>query len=119
MGKGQRNRKIRELDPDVPYEQYPPWLKNRIRDAARDLASDAIDRHLNDCDAIILYVLHTEFGFGKDRLRRYYDKYLELYKDMLAQYESFKDADYWCQDELRKIGVDVASWNDETYQTAL
>ena len=114
MSKGSRNRRIRELDPDLPFEEYPPWLQKRVREAAKDLASQAIDRHLNDCDAIILWVLHSEFGFGKDRLRRYYDRFLALYNEFMGQYESFLDTQFRCQEELKRIGVNIEEWNRES-----
>ena len=32
-------------------------------------------QHANDFDAMVLYVLHTHLGFGKKRLRRFYEAF--------------------------------------------
>ena len=59
-------------------------------------------------DAAILWALHICFGFGKDRLRRFYDTFYVL----------FINKDKWAQgrteiEMLKGIGVDIEAWNEE------
>lgn len=115
MGKGNRNRKVRQLDPKVPFEEYPPWLKQIIQAAVNDLANQARDAYLLEADALALWTLHECFGFGKGRLRRFYNGYLALYQSAKDKYGSVDDSDYAYVEALKSIGVDIVGWNKETY----
>lgn len=111
MGKGNRNRAIRDLDPEIPYEDYPPWLKQRIREAARILATEIIDQYELEADASTLWVLHAGFGWGQKRLKQFYDRFIDLHKTLRARYEQPDIGKWYCLEELKKIGVDVCEWN--------
>lgn len=71
------------------------------------------EMHENNVDSIILYSLHKEFGFGKDRLRRFYDCVKVHYQDLVNHYENEDDAEFVCMKILKDIGVDVAQWNKD------
>lgn len=74
----------------------------------------------DDFDAMVLWVLHERFGFGKKRLRRYYDAFMEAY-GALRDFYVGEDADgeavqdgtvcFKAKQDLLKIGVDIAEWN--------
>lgn len=75
--------------------------------------AEADRQHTNDFDAMVLYVLHTHLGFGKKRLRRFYDAFSAEHDKLIEHYE-MPDGGAWPADmKLKKIGVDVAAWNAE------
>lgn len=65
----------------------------------------------NNMDATDLWALHKAFGFGKKRLRRFYDAFIAERKKLTEYYEMENDADYLCKVKLKEIGVDVEDWN--------
>ena len=48
-----------------------PDDRQRIKVEVRKEADAYFERRCVDMDAMILWILHKQFGFGKDRLRRY------------------------------------------------
>lgn len=74
-----------------------------------------IDRqYTNDIDATILWQLHVQFGFGYKRLRRFYDAFEEMHRQLAQHYEMDESDEAWlCAEQLKRIGVDVAQWNKE------
>ena len=56
----------------------------------------------------MLWVLHTQFGFGKARLLRFWNSFNSLHKDLREHYQLGSDAEGWiCREKLKDIGVDV------------
>ena len=69
-------------------------------------------KHANELDAIILWQLHAQFGFGAKRLRRFYDRFKAEYLDLIKRYELAEADNIWINtSKLKEIGVDIASWN--------
>lgn len=69
--------------------------------------------HVNDLDILVLYVLHVHLGFGKKRLRRFYEAFTAEHNKLIEYYE-MPDDNVWLADrKLKEIGVDVAAWNAE------
>ena len=66
----------------------------------------------SDLEATFLWALHTEFGFGAERLRRFYDCVAESREALLRHYEMQNDAEFILLHKLRDIGVDVRAWSD-------
>lgn len=72
-------------------------------------------KHLAEMDALILWVLHEQFGFGAKRLRRYYDGFHTTVGILLGRYEMEHGDDVWlCTQMLKHIGVDIEMWHKET-----
>ena len=116
MGKGSRNRAFRESHP----KPVPKWNPTP---AERDAMNIEINRQIlendaafeDDTDACILWALHTLFGFGPKRLRRFYDGFKEKHDQLRAYYELPPDENGWiCRKMLKEKGVDVAAWNKES-----
>ncbi|MCH5199004.1 MAG: hypothetical protein J1E34_08870 [Oscillospiraceae bacterium] len=74
---------------------------------------EARDKLFNDMDAVILWTLHERFGFGKERLRRFFDGFVEEYTALQKHYELGKDTPFVCKEKLKQIGVDVEEWETE------
>lgn len=73
-----------------------------------------IDRqHSDDLDAMVLYTLHARFGFGKKRLRQFYEAMIEEHDKLIKHYEMPEDYPWLCRHKLKEIGVDIEQWNDK------
>ena len=71
-------------------------------------------QYCNDKDALILYVLHAHLGFGKKRLREFYEAYSKELIKLTEYYEMPGDEIYLARMKLKDIGVDIEAWNNET-----
>lgn len=79
---------------------------------ARRQVYEARDKLFNDMDSVILWVLHESFGFGKDRLRKFYNEFQRLYTDLQNHYELGNDTPYVCIERLKQIGVNIEEWEE-------
>lgn len=61
-------------------------------------------------DAMVLYSLHKAFGFGRDRLARFYNTYFREADELKKRYEE-ETPGFPAAAELKKIGVDVERWH--------
>ena len=65
-------------------------------------------------DAIILWNLHELFGFGYDRLKRFYDSYDSSVRDLIDRYEMEDSDKVWlCTYKLKSMGIDLEQWEKE------
>ena len=93
----------------------------KMTSAERKIVKEEINRHIlaaeekytNDFDAMVLYTLRMHLGFGKKRLRRFYEAFFAEYQRFIKFYEMPDDVTWLCDRELKKIGVDVKQWNEE------
>lgn len=88
-------------------------LNNAIESAIKAQIAIYEREHALDVDAMILYALHTHLGFGKDRLRKFFDAFINDHKALIAHYEMPDDGAYLSRVKLKEIGVDVEEWNKE------
>lgn len=79
-------------------------------------AQEISDRFALEIDATILWALHDKFGFGPERLRRFYDRAYESRESLLRRYEMHDDAEFILLHKLKGIGVDLKRWNEEQKQ---
>lgn len=64
-----------------------------------------------ELNAMILYVLHEQLGFGEQRLRRFFDRFSVEIDALVNRYEmSDADAEWLCTRKLLDMGIDVAKW---------
>lgn len=61
--------------------------------------------------AMVLWQLHEQLGFGKDRLIRFHESFAPYLKQLQEYYEmeSDEEAEWLVKKQLREIGVDVDS----------
>ena len=90
----------------IPYK-----LTNKEQDALekeiKSQLADARERDADEFDAAVLWAMHLCFGFGKIKLRRFYDFFKRLYSDNRWKCGRSEI------DLLKKIGVDIEVWNRE------
>lgn len=70
-------------------------------------------KYADDIDAAILFTLHITAGYGKKRLRRFYDNFNKVLDELEKYYEMPNDSGWLAAHKLKEIGVDVAAWNRE------
>lgn len=69
------------------------------------------EKHRLEIDALILWVLHAQCGWGETRLRRFYDSMGDEISALVKRYEMDDGDDVWlCTEMLKRIGVDIAQW---------
>ena len=66
-----------------------------------------------EIDAAILWVLHEQFGFGKKRLKRFYDHFIPAYRGLIERYEMLDEGAWICTRLLKDIGVDMDALREE------
>lgn len=69
-----------------------------------------------ELDVVVLYALHNIFGFGKERLERFYREMFKLRNEMKERYGTSEDdtmGDFAMYIKLKEIGVDVQALYDE------
>lgn len=69
------------------------------------------EKHMREIDALILWVLHTQFGFGKERLKRFYDGFSDSMHDLIDRYSMDVSDNVWlCTKQLKDAGIDLEEW---------
>ncbi len=87
-----------------------------VKEIQRQLA-EMNEKNANELCAMVLYVLHTEFGFGKKRLRKFYDQFGEEVNALAKRYMMDKDEmdkrPWLCTFMLKREGIDIEEWERE------
>lgn len=68
--------------------------------------------HTDEIDAIILLTLHECFGFGKKRLRKFYDIFGNHINELVERYE-LDDPAWISKQKLKEYGIDLNIWEKE------
>jgi len=87
---------------------------------------EAIDREIHrqllyahrqseiDDDCSLLWMLHEQFGFGYDRLKKAWELLYQANKEWEEHYELNPGDGTWvCRVKLKEYGVDVEQWYKE------
>lgn len=83
------------------------------KEIQRQLA-DYTEKHRLELDAMILWGLHAQLGWGPKRLRRFYDQFEKELDALLERYEMGEDDGAWlCTYLLKKYGIDIEKWDHE------
>lgn len=73
--------------------------------------------HALEIDAVILWELRKQFGFGPKRLRRFYDNFTSALDALLKRYELEDSDQVWlCTHQLKEAGIDLEQWERERNQ---
>lgn len=69
-------------------------------------------KHGKELDSLVLYILHTEFGFGEGRLHKFHDIFINDLNALIERYELEKtDAVWLCTKKLKEHGIDIDNWD--------
>lgn len=84
--------------------------KKELRRALKDYHM----QHLTELDAIILWVLHEEYGFGEARLKKFFETFNTAVNGLLERYEMAEDEtddQIWLfTHKLKEAGIDIDEW---------
>lgn len=82
--------------------------------ATRELTEFVLSKMATELDAMLLYTLYRQFGFGKHKLRRVYDGVFEAKKELKELWlGNDKDVVDDAKRVLRSIGVDIDLWDEQ------
>ena len=71
-------------------------------------------KNMFEIDALVLWVLHEEFGFGAVRLKRFFDRFAPALDDLVKRYEmDYGDSVWLCTHQLNELGIDISEWETE------
>lgn len=71
-------------------------------------------KHTIEIDALVLWVLHSRFGWGATRLKRFFDSFSDEIGALVDRYEMDKEDDVWlCTYKLKEHGIDLEEWEKE------
>jgi hypothetical protein len=98
-----------------PYKPSKTEKESMLREIRKQIAIQERDFVL-DVDATVLWTLHECFGFGKDRLRKFFEEYSKTYRDLLSRYEMDNEDAKWLYRHMLKyrLGIDIEAWNKES-----
>ncbi len=64
--------------------------------------------------AVILWTLHTEFGFGEKRLKKFWKSLYVQHQKLREYYQMMPSDDGWlCKRKLKDSGIDIDEWYKE------
>lgn len=74
-------------------------------------------RNTTEIDAMFLWFLHKEFGFGMKRLRRVYFGFRPYMEQLTKRYEmKTSDSPFLCTENLLTYGINLNVWEKEADQ---
>ena len=73
------------------------------------------EQYWEDLDAMVLYALSVHTGWKKKKLRKFWDDFIRIHKELREFYEMNNDGDseWLSHQKLKEIGVDVHQWRKE------
>jgi len=76
-------------------------------------------KHALEIDAIILWELRNQLGFGPKRLKRFYKNFSLALANLTKRYELEDQDNVWiCTQKLKEYGIDVEEWDKERCSNA-
>ena len=71
-------------------------------------------KHKLELQALFLWILHEQLGFGKQRLRLIFDIFDKAFDELIERYDlEEKDSAWLCTMKLKDYGVDIEEWNND------
>ena len=68
-------------------------------------------KNLQEIDAMILWELHEQLGFGEKRLKEFYKRFVLGIQDLNERYELGSEDNCWlCTKKLKYAGFDIEKW---------
>lgn len=91
-------------------------IKAEAERMAMEVMAEMNDQNMEELDAMVLYILHSEFGFGEKRLRRFFDNFNKGLRDLGKRYalEEYDERIWLCKRKLKEeCGIDISEWERE------
>lgn len=88
--------------------------KRAVQSEIRKQFAEFDRKHEFELDAMVLWVLHERYGFGRKRLRQFYDIFTKEMDDLVKRYDMENEDRLWlCTYKLKQYGIDLEEWFDE------
>lgn len=72
------------------------------------------EKNALEIDAIILWIIHEESGYGHTRLRRFYKKFVKRVRELNKRYKlDYGDRVWYCTKQLEEYGIDIKKLSAE------
>lgn len=86
-----------------------------INAEVRKQLSEHVQELRRNIAALVLWNIHTEYGAGKIRLRRFYDKFDKNIEELIKHYElDIGDEQFICRHLLKEhCGIDLVDWESK------
>lgn len=98
----------------VPEPTLSPAMLKAMKEEMRKQMAEYDRKNMNELDSCILWVLHEEFGFGPERLKRFYNAFGPALDSLIEHYELDNSDKIWiCTYKLKEYGIDIEEWNKE------
>lgn len=93
---------------DISTKQIDKLITEQLIEAAQKEEGDAV--------ALVCYILHEKFGFGKKRLETFMQEYHNGLNELCKWYElDEKDSLFLARRKLNEIGIDVDKYAKERF----
>ena len=70
-------------------------------------------KHKLELQALFLWTLHEQLGFGEKRLRQFFDIFDKALDDLIERYDLEESDSAWlCTLKLKEHGISIEDWND-------
>ena len=81
---------------------------------AKERMAEWTKKDADEIIARVLWVLHSEFGFGERRLRRFFTSFDASLNQLVEYYQMEESDDAWlCGQKLTDVGIDFHKWREE------
>lgn len=91
--------------------------KRALERIVKGLIAEHERKNLDEIDATVLMILHLEFGWGVDRLKRFHHAFIRRMDDFLKRYEvDEEDQDFIALEWCKQYGIDLKKWGEEYEQ---
>lgn len=72
------------------------------------------EKNYDELDAMILWYLHEEFGFGEKRLKKVYFELADAVNGLVDRYLMDDGDQAWlCTKKLKDYGIDISKWKND------
>lgn len=93
---------------DISTKQIDKLITEQLIEAAHKEEGDTV--------ALVCYILHEKFGFGKKRLETFMEEYHNGLNELCKWYElDEKDSLFLARRKLNEIGIDVDKYAKERF----
>lgn len=108
---------ITRMKQEAADEAYNRIMAAMEQEISRQVL-EADRQYSTDLDAALLWTLHLQLGFGRQRLRKFWEAFLAEHEFLRAVYGNGEPTAAKFREYLAGIGVDIEAWKEEEHNNA-
>lgn len=94
--------------------EFTPAEQKAINMEIQRQYAEYVRKHKKELVALFLWQLRVQLGFGRYRLRNFYNNVDRAMDDMIKRYELDDSDDVWlCTHQLEEYGVNLDEWDKD------